>query len=78
MVDEDRPELLEIRHTWKTSPDYAGLLAFVDHDIEFWQVKEFDPTHHPGNQPQTATLADFFSEELTIDLDHFKLGCLAQ
>ncbi|KAH9239431.1 hypothetical protein K456DRAFT_1757860 [Colletotrichum gloeosporioides 23] len=63
----DRPELLEIRHKWKTSADYVGLRAFVNHDIEFWQVKEFDPTHYPDNQPQTATLADFLSEELTID-----------
>ncbi|KAI8161746.1 hypothetical protein K4K49_002269 [Colletotrichum sp. SAR 10_70] len=63
----DRPELLEIRHKWKTSADYVGLRAFVNHDIEFWQVKEFDPTHCPDNQLQTATLADFLSEELTID-----------
>ncbi|KAI8304611.1 hypothetical protein K4K59_012706 [Colletotrichum sp. SAR11_240] len=68
----DRPELLEIRHKWKTSADYVGLRAFVNHDIEFWQVKEFDPTHYPDNQPQTATLADFLSEELTIDQDEEK------
>ncbi|KAI8310349.1 hypothetical protein K4K61_000773 [Colletotrichum sp. SAR11_59] len=68
----DRPELLEIRHKWKTGADYVGLRAFVNHDIEFWQVKEFDPTHYPDNQPQTATLADFLSEELTIDQDEEK------
>ncbi|KAJ3952797.1 hypothetical protein N0V92_010749 [Colletotrichum tropicale] len=68
----DRPELLEIRHKWKTSADYVGLRAFVNHDIEFWQVKEFDPTHCPDNQLQTATLADFLSEELTIDQNEKK------